>query len=213
MVNWQVYSNWSEWQFQSERREFVSFVIQELDLDQTARVLEIGSGAGWVSLELARRMSDVEVIGVESNPDLVELAKKNKSDQKITNASFVHLDFGSLKTLAHRTFDCIVSFRGLKNWESPIEVFNQLNLLLKPAGSYAIADYRGDLKWLARLSIWYSERTMPKPYRAFWREAFANCYSVQQMIKILISSHLVDWKIRTTLFDFLIYKPKFNSVR
>ncbi len=207
-MDWQAYNEWARWQFHREREEFVTFVIHELDLDNTARVLEIGSGPGWVSLELARRMSDIDVIGVEPNPQLVELANKNKADQKITNVHFFHHDLSDVIIFADRTFDCIISFKGLKNWRSPSTVFNEVDRLLAPGGSYAIGDYRSDLKWLARLSIWYSERSMPKSVRSFWREAFANCYSLHQIIKILMSTRLMDWKIRTTLFDYLIYKPK-----
>lgn len=207
-MDWQAYNVWSRWQFQRERAGFITFVIHELNLDNTARVLEIGSGLGWVSLELAQRMSDVNVIGVEPDVHLLELANQNKAVQKIDNVRFVHYDLSSLNIFTDRTFDCIISFRGLKNWRSPSFVLNEVNRLLAPAGSYAFGDYRSDLKWLARLAIWYSERTMPKSVRSFWRDTFANCYSLHQIVKILISTQLTDWKIRTTLFDYLIYKPK-----
>ncbi len=205
-MDWQAYCDWSNWQFQRERTEFVTFVIHELDLNNSARVLEIGSGPGWVALELARRMSDIQVIGLESRAELVALANKNKFNQKMTNVEFVHHDLGGLDIFANQSFDCIISFRGLKNWAEPAKVINHMNRLLSPSGSFAIADYRSDLKWLARLSIWYAEHTMPKSVRCFWRDAFANCYSLEQIVKILLSTQLRDWKIRTTLFDFLIYK-------
>ena len=207
-MDWSEYNKWFRWHFQREFKDFVSFIIHELDIDYNARVLEIDSGTGWVSLELGRRMPDTEIVGLEPNAELVTIANQNKIQEKITNTYFVTNDYENLKTFANQSFDCIISFKGLRQWNSPLQVLNEINRILKKEGTYAITDYRKDLKRLAKASLWFTGKTVPKDFRSYWKEMIVSSYSLEEIVKILLQTKLKDWKIRTTLFDFLIYKPK-----
>jgi 2-polyprenyl-3-methyl-5-hydroxy-6-metoxy-1,4-benzoquinol methylase len=57
------------------RRQIALDWVRELKLSPATRVLEIGCGAGLVSVELARRGFDVAA--VDSTPAMVELARRN----------------------------------------------------------------------------------------------------------------------------------------
>jgi ubiquinone/menaquinone biosynthesis C-methylase UbiE len=205
-MDWDEYNKWFKWHFQQEIKEFVSFIIHELDIDYNARILEIGSGPGWISFDLAHRMPDTEIIGLEQNAELVTIANQNKIQENITNVNFVNNTIENMKIFSNRSFDSIISFRGLKQWNSPQTIFNEINRILKKDGKYAITDYRRDLKWLAKASIWFTSRTMPGYFRLYWKESIMKSYSLEEIVKILLQTKLKDWKIRTTLFDFLIYK-------
>jgi len=205
-MDWNEFDKWFKWHFQREVKDFVSFIIHELDVDYKARILEPGSGAGWVCLELARRMPDTKIIGLEPNAELVSIANQNKIQEKVANAHFMNNDYENLKTYANQSFDCIISFKGLSQWTSPLPVFNEINRILKKDGAYAIADYRKDLKWLARASLWFTGKTVPQDFRSYWKEMITSSYSLEEIVKILLQTKLKNWKIRTTLFDFLIYK-------
>jgi len=205
-MDWNEYSRRFKSHFQREIQDFVNFIIHEIDVEYNSKILEIGAGPGWVSLELARRMTDVEIVGVEQTAKLVEIANQNKIQENVTNVDFSHSPIENFKKFSNKSFDCIISFKTLKSWNSPQQTLNEIKRLLKSDGKYAIADYRKDLKWLARASIWYTGKTMPKQFRSHWEESFQNSYSVEEVVKILLQTKLKDWKIRTTLFDYLIYK-------
>lgn len=205
-MEWNEYNKWFRWHYQREIKDFVSFIIHELDIAYQARILEIGSGAGWVSIELAHRMPETEIVALEPNAELVAIANQNKIQEKISNVTFVNNTIESLETFSNQSFDCVISFKGLRQWNSPPQLFNETKRVLKKDGKYAITDYRKDLKWLARTSLWFTGRTMPKHFRLYWKESLINSYSLEQIVKILLQTKLKDWKIRTTLFDFLIYR-------
>ena len=204
-MDWNEYNKWFRWHFQREIKDFAHFIIHELDVGYNARILEIGSGPGWIGLELASRMPDAEIMGLEPNTDLAKIANQNKIQENITNVTFINKTIENLSTFANRSFDCIISFKELRQWNSPPQVFNEINRILKKNGTYAIIDYRKDLKWLARASIWFTAKTMAQEYRSLWKNSIVNSYSLEEIVKILLQTNLKDWKIRTTLFDFLIY--------
>jgi ubiquinone/menaquinone biosynthesis C-methylase UbiE len=204
-LDWNEYNKWFRWHFQREIKDFARFIIHELNVDYKARILEVGSGTGWIGFELAGRMPDAEIIGLEPNAELVKIADQNKIQEKITNVNFVNDTIENLGTFTNRSFDCVISFKGLSQWNSPPQVFNEIKRVLKKNGKYAIIDYRKDLKWLARAPIWFTARTMSQEFRLFWKDSIVNSFSLEEIIKILLQTKLKDWKIRTTLFDFLIY--------
>jgi cyclopropane fatty-acyl-phospholipid synthase-like methyltransferase len=75
----------------------VDFILEELRLKPGSRVLDVCSGTGRHTIELAGR--DVEAIGVELNPDYVALAEE-RSRQAGVKPRFVQgdvrtVEFGS----------------------------------------------------------------------------------------------------------------------
>lgn len=202
---WEEYNKWYRWHLQREIQDFVTFIIHELAIDYKSRVLEIGAGPGWVSLELARRMPDIEIVGVEQTAELVDIANQNKIQQNIPNIDFIHDSIDHLNIFSNRSYDSIISFKSLRRWKTPQQTLNEIKRILKSGGSYAIIDNRKDLKWLAKASIWFTDRTMAKQFRSYWKETIHCRYSLEEIIKMLMQTKLKDWKIRTTLFDLLIY--------
>ena len=75
------YSLFTKKYFQKEYRDFVGFVIQELDVDYESMILDIGCGPGWVSLELARRLPDAKIIGIDFESNLIQIAQRNRKTE------------------------------------------------------------------------------------------------------------------------------------
>ncbi len=184
----------------------MSFVIYDLDIDYKARILEIGCGPGWVSLELARRLPEVDIVGLEQSSELVRIAHQNKLQHEILNISFINTVFDNLKIFTNRSFDVIISFKGFHRWSNPQGVLNEIKRILKKQGKYAIIDYRKDLNLLAKASMWFTAKTMSIEFSSHWKTTLMHTYSLEEIVKILMQTKLKDWKIRTTLFDYLIYK-------
>lgn len=80
-------------------------MLQELGIQKTDKVLEIGTGSGYMAALLAARAA--HVVTVESRPALVSIAKQNLENAGITNVS-VELGDGSSGWIQRGPYDAIV---------------------------------------------------------------------------------------------------------
>jgi ubiquinone/menaquinone biosynthesis C-methylase UbiE len=205
-MDWDRYNKLMRHYLQQEIKDFASFVIHELNVDYQARILEIGCGPGWVSLELARRLPEATVIGVDQNSDLIQAAIQNKQEENISNVDFIQIGSEDLSRFSTNSFDVVISFKVFHQWTKAVHVLDEIGRIVTKSGKYAITDHRNDLTSLARAALWFSARTMPSDFRSHWRQMFENSYSVKQALKLFLGSQLKDWKLRTTMLDFLIFK-------
>ena len=80
-------------------------LLQDLNVKKTDKVLEIGTGSGFLTALLAHQAASV--LSLELNPELVAFAKSNLQKAGITNADVRQSD-GSKGAAAHGPFDVIV---------------------------------------------------------------------------------------------------------
>ncbi len=80
-------------------------LLQDLNVKKTDKVLEIGTGSGFLTALLAHQAASV--LSLELNPELVAFAKRNLQTAGITNADVRQGD-GSQGAAAHGPFDVIV---------------------------------------------------------------------------------------------------------
>ncbi|MEX8194167.1 protein-L-isoaspartate O-methyltransferase family protein [Comamonas guangdongensis] len=96
--------------------------LQDLQLKPTDRVLEIGSGSGYMAALLAAQAK--EVVTLEIDPELAEMARENLLGAGIKNVE-VKLANGATASLAQGTFDVIVLSGSVA--EIPEALYAQLN--------------------------------------------------------------------------------------
>lgn len=80
-------------------------MINDVDVQPTDRVLEIGTGSGYSAALLSRLAK--EVVTLELNADLAEMARENLADAGCTNVT-VRVADGSQDTLPEGPFDVIM---------------------------------------------------------------------------------------------------------
>ncbi|WP_395688991.1 protein-L-isoaspartate O-methyltransferase [Caenimonas koreensis] len=80
-------------------------ILQDLHVKRTDKVLEVGTGSGYMAALLAARAQ--RVISLEINPDLVALARANLENAGIANAQVRQAD-GSQGLASEGPFDVIV---------------------------------------------------------------------------------------------------------
>jgi len=106
-------------------------ILQGLMLDGTERILEIGTGTGFLTTMLAMQSS--EVISCEIHEELARQAEKNITDHGIHNTRIIHLNAMDPEAVAgcsdlQRPFDVIVLAAAVPEVPSHIEA------LLKDGG-------------------------------------------------------------------------------
>jgi release factor glutamine methyltransferase len=93
-----------------ETEEWVSWLINLFDpiKQEPLKILDLCTGTGCIALALAHAFSQSSVIGIDINPEAINLANDNKSHNAIKNVTFLYSDlYAALNAL--QPFHLIVS--------------------------------------------------------------------------------------------------------
>jgi ubiquinone/menaquinone biosynthesis C-methylase UbiE len=111
--------------------------LDDLDLPEGVRVVEIGCGTGAISRALASRPGIGEVTGVDPSPAFVDRARGQAAG--IANLSFQQGDGRDLP-LPDASFDLAVLHTVLSHAPDPQDVLAQAFRVLRPGGQLAVFD-------------------------------------------------------------------------
>lgn len=126
-------------------KEQVDFIIKNLELTGTERVLDLACGYGRHSLELARR--GYHVVGVDITKEFIEDARMEARRENLT-AEFVLSDIRDVSF--HSEFDVVLNMADgaigyLENEDENLKIFDIVSRALKPGGLHFMdimsADY------------------------------------------------------------------------
>lgn len=102
-------------------------------------VLDVGSGAGDVALLLAEQVGPGgSVVGVELNPELLDIARKRVQAVGYTNVTFLQGDITSMSF--DMPFDAIIGRLILMHLQSPASILRRLADFLQPGGILAFQE-------------------------------------------------------------------------
>ena len=124
--------------------------IQGLDLSGEIKILDIGCGCGATTLEIAKAVTQGEVIGVDISEPMLERATKTASDMMLTNTSFQVKDV-QVDEMPNSYFDIAFSRFGVMFFEDPFEAFKNINHSLKDNGQLSFVCWQH-----ASLNPWQS---------------------------------------------------------
>jgi len=124
--------------------------IQGLDLSGEIKILDIGCGCGATTLEIAKAVTQGEVIGVDISEPMLERATKTASDMMLNNTSFQVKDV-QVDEMPRSYFDIAFSRFGVMFFEDPFEAFKNINHSLKDNGQLSFVCWQH-----ASLNPWQS---------------------------------------------------------
>ncbi|WP_052960155.1 class I SAM-dependent methyltransferase [Mycobacterium sp. EPa45] len=108
-------------------------------LPDGAAVLDVGTGPGALVAELARRRSDLHLVGVDLSADMVSAAQHNLEEFG-DRASAQHGDVTDLPFAAD-TFDLVVTSFSSHHWDDPAAAVPEIARVLRPGGRLYIYDF------------------------------------------------------------------------
>lgn len=128
--------------------ELTGDVLRRAGLRPGMHVLDIGSGAGDVSLLIAKMVgSDGAVLGVEKAPSSVEIARARVEQLGVQNVAFAECDLAAFAT--DKKFDAIVGRFVLQYLPDRAVVLQRLARHLRPGGIVAFLEV--DLAQMAQI--------------------------------------------------------------
>ncbi len=187
---------YAEWAENSEimRDEYKRIARQAASEVQVGQALEIGPGPGFISLELAKLLPEIDVVGLDLSETMIEMAEKNAEAYGL--AERVRFEKGDAAQMPFEddSFDLIVSSGSLHHWDKPAKIFNEIHRVLKPGGSALISDLRGDAPQ-ERIEEW-ARAIDSKVMRWGLRHSFRESYTAQEMEKIVGEAPFVEPEIK-----------------
>jgi trans-aconitate 2-methyltransferase len=108
-------------------------VLALLDLKGSERVLDVGCGNGRVTAEIASRLPDGTVLGVDSSADMIASASHQFGPKTRPN---LHFEKADARQLAFRgEFDLVVSFNALHWIPEQAQALRSIHSALKSPGT------------------------------------------------------------------------------
>ena len=174
-------------------REVVSFL-------RAGRILDLGTGPGYLPVEIAKRAPSLEVDGIDLSPRLIRMAQQNASGAGVEDR--VRCEVGDAAHLKCReeAYDMVISTGMLHMLKDPAKVLNECYRVLRPgreAWIYDPARISSQVnvkKWRASLTV--HEKAARLLFRLYARIQPAREYEKEELVSIITRSPFKTYWIR-----------------
>jgi len=108
------------------------------------RILDVGTGPGYLPIEIARLIEGVEVVGIDVSKDMVRIARGNAWKEGLESRVRFEVEDANSMSYDDSSFDLAVSTGSFHHWKKPVRVLNEIHRVLKPGREAWIYDLRKD---------------------------------------------------------------------
>ncbi|MCD6435840.1 MAG: class I SAM-dependent methyltransferase [Clostridiales bacterium] len=139
-----LYDSW----YETKLGEFVDRVetrcaFELLDLNEGAKILDVGCGSGNFSIKLGKM--GYEVTGIDLSMEMLALAK-DKAEKESVEVNIKHMDVTNL-LFEDESFDAIFSMATFEFIPDFNKALNEMMRVLKTGGQMVIGTIHRDSKW------------------------------------------------------------------
>ena len=177
-----------------------------MGVPQGAMILDVGTGPGYVAIEIARRLAGqgARVVGLDLSPAMLTVAAENAVRAGV--ASVVTWKRGDAKQMpfGDGTFDVVVSCGSLHHWGQPLAVFDEMARVLKPSGRCLVHDSKRLERWEGRLVASAIGLLVPRDFRVHYWHSIASSYTAAELRALLERSVAKGWRVQEDLLDLLV---------
>jgi SAM-dependent methyltransferase len=148
-----------------------------------ASVLDVGCGAGELSLALARGRPHITVTGVDLSPDLIEAARERAAH--LANVAFEVADAASWQHAGREAPDLLVSRHGVMFFDDPVAAFGHLASVSAPGAGLMFSCFRdrGENPFFTEVGRLLSNPEAPPPPGTPGPFAFADQADVTRILE------------------------------
>ena len=159
---------------------------------QQGVMLDLGTGPGYLPVEILKRSCDIKIIGVDLSRRLIQMARENAQLAGLSDR--LSFEFGNASRLRFNEgdFDMVLSTGMLHSLKQPVKVFQEIYRVLKKGAEAWIYDparvafYIDRNKWKASLSL--RDRFFLTSFRALGLLRPIKTYNPEQVREMLTST-------------------------
>jgi len=110
------------------------------DVDDGAKVLDVGCGVGGTSRYLAKKMPNADVTGITLSPNQVKRATELAKEQNVPNAKFTVMNALEME-FPDNSFDIVWACESGEHMPDKEAYINEMMRVLKPGGKFVMATW------------------------------------------------------------------------
>jgi ubiquinone/menaquinone biosynthesis C-methylase UbiE len=160
---------------------FSRWIIEEMDLDKQDKVIDIGCGSGWLSREMAKVVTEGEVVGLDISEEFIRKTKQVKDKKSSKNYREPIFRVADVVNIPYPDdyFNYAVSLASFSFWTDPEKGLKEIKRVLKRDGKLCIADvyqegpfsFRAWIKINNALFSYKENIYSSEEYRVFFQKA------------------------------------------
>jgi len=134
--------------------------LREIASPEHAQILDVGSGPGFLTLQLASEYPTVSIIGVDYSSTEVRTANRLRIRDQIPNCTFTQGDAMHLP-FKDGSFDLVISVGSIKHWPDGKRGLREMHRVLRHNGLALIAEADRDApdeeiyRFAEKFTAWY----------------------------------------------------------
>jgi SAM-dependent methyltransferase len=167
------------------------------------RAVDLGCGAGHLTVELAQRAPGLNVTGIDLSTTLLDEAHRRALEAGLgSRVDFRTADAGATP-VEDNSVDLVVSTLSLHHWQEPQRVLDEIARILRPGGSFLVFDLRRDMSPAFYLLVWLATRyIVPPPLREIGEPLGSRnaAYTPAEAAALAQSSRLHGWAVTARPF-------------
>jgi 2-polyprenyl-3-methyl-5-hydroxy-6-metoxy-1,4-benzoquinol methylase len=119
----------------------IADLIEKNGIKKSGKLLDIGCGTAALSIELAKRLDNIQILAVDGSSSMVGLAKQNVDKNNLTGNIEVKTDtLPNLKRPKQRSYDIILSKHLLHHLKDPSHLWSDIVKLSKSSTKIYVVD-------------------------------------------------------------------------
>lgn len=124
---------------QTQDNNHLQKILEFIPLKSNIRVLDLGTGSGYLSFEIAKEYPDIQVTGLDIVEKALEDNRKKAKDLNVNNLEFISYN-GIEFPFNDNEFDIVVSRYALHHFPQIKDSIKEVNRVLKTGGYFFISD-------------------------------------------------------------------------
>ncbi len=124
---------------QTQDLEHLTAILDFLPIQSGMKVLDLGTGSGYMSFPLAEKYPDVTIVGLDIVEMALERNSKKAEEEQLNNLSFLSYD-GSNFPFEENSFDLVITRYALHHFPDIKHSISQVRRVLKQTGMFFISD-------------------------------------------------------------------------
>ena len=115
-------------------------IANKLDLEGDERVLDVATGTGSTALEIAKKLPNGEVVGIDYSKGMLKVAREKTESMNINNVSFREMDMEAIN-FQYDSFDVVSCSFSIFYADDMVQLLQNLATKVKKNGKIMISTF------------------------------------------------------------------------